>query len=149
MKKILLIILFLLFAFGQIKGQETLDDFKIQYDSLIAAGNKRSALIMAQKMNEWALRNEGDTSYAYSISSWYIAQNIGNMDSSLQYAFESLKYFQLKSWDSMMLPKFFSKILVVVGQPLILSGNEQKDKILLENTLNSLTDQAQTLLKSA
>lgn len=58
------------------------------------------------------------------------------------------KYFQLNSWDSMMLPKFFSKILVVIGQPLILSGHEEEDKKLLEHSLNSLTDQAQNLLKS-
>lgn len=59
------------------------------------------------------------------------------------------KYFELKSWDRMMLPKFFSKILVVIGKPLNLSGDEDQDKRLLENTLNSLTDQAQNLLKSA
>ncbi len=59
------------------------------------------------------------------------------------------KYFELKSWDRMMLPKFFSKILVVIGKPLTLSGDEEQDKILLENTLNNLTDQARNLLKSA
>jgi lysophospholipid acyltransferase (LPLAT)-like uncharacterized protein len=49
-------------------------------------------------------------------------------------------YFQLKSWDSMMLPKPFSNIVVLIGKPLDLTGAEEKDKLLLENELNELNE---------
>ena len=52
------------------------------------------------------------------------------------------RYFELRSWDKMMLPKPFSKIIVVIGEPLELSGNDEHDKLLLEEKLNNLTHQA-------
>lgn len=48
------------------------------------------------------------------------------------------KYFELKSWDKMMLPKPFSKIIVVLGEPLKLSGEDEHDRLLLEAKLNDL-----------
>lgn len=55
------------------------------------------------------------------------------------------KYFELKSWDKMMLPKPFSKILVLVDKPLELTGNDEHDRLLLEKKLNHLTHQAKDL----
>lgn len=52
------------------------------------------------------------------------------------------KYFQLNSWDQMMIPKPFSKITVLMGKPLVLSGSEDDDRLLLETKLNDLTSQA-------
>ncbi len=57
-------------------------------------------------------------------------------------------YFQLKSWDSMMIPKLFGKITVIFGSPLTLSGNEVKDNELLEKTLISLSAKAESKIKS-
>ena len=48
------------------------------------------------------------------------------------------RYFEVKSWDKMMLPKPFSKIIVVIGEPLELSGNDEYDRLLLEKKLNNL-----------
>lgn len=57
------------------------------------------------------------------------------------------KYFELKSWDKMLLPKPFSNIVVMVGRPLELNGDDEHDKLLLEEKLNNLTYQAKELLK--
>ncbi len=51
-------------------------------------------------------------------------------------------YFELKSWDKMMIPKPFSKITVVLGKPLELSGDDDRDRLLLEKKLNNLTFEA-------
>jgi lysophospholipid acyltransferase (LPLAT)-like uncharacterized protein len=51
-------------------------------------------------------------------------------------------YFELKSWDKMMIPKPFSKITVVIGKPLELSGDDDRDRLLLEKKLNNLTFEA-------
>lgn len=56
------------------------------------------------------------------------------------------KYFQLNSWDQMYIPKPFSKIVVVVGNPLNLSGDDEKDKLLLENILDKLANEAKKIL---
>ena len=52
------------------------------------------------------------------------------------------RYFELTSWDKMMLPKPFSKIIGIIGKPLELTGNDENDKLLLEKKLNSLTTEA-------
>lgn len=49
------------------------------------------------------------------------------------------KYYELKSWDRMMLPKPFSKITVRFGSPLDLKGSEEEHDILLEQTLIQLS----------
>jgi lysophospholipid acyltransferase (LPLAT)-like uncharacterized protein len=51
-------------------------------------------------------------------------------------------YFELKSWDRMMIPKPFGKIVVTIGNPVMLSGNSENDNILLENSLSDLSSQA-------
>ena len=55
------------------------------------------------------------------------------------------RYFEVKSWDKMMLPKPFSKIIVVIGEPLELSGNDEYDRLLLEKKLNNLASQTKDL----
>lgn len=47
------------------------------------------------------------------------------------------RYFCLRSWDRMLLPKPFSTIWVTFGSPLLLTGDNEQDRLLLENTLNS------------
>lgn len=58
-------------------------------------------------------------------------------------SFHASKYFKLNSWDEMLIPKPFSKIWVVIGEPLTLIGNDQDDRLLLEGKLNDLTKQAE------
>ncbi len=56
------------------------------------------------------------------------------------------KYFTLNSWDKMMLPKPFGKIVVTIGSSIILSGDGNKDDSLLENELLNLSYKAEKLL---
>lgn len=57
------------------------------------------------------------------------------------------KCFQLKSWDKMMIPKPFCSVVVIIGEPLELSGIEKEDNIFLENKLIELSEQAKASLK--
>lgn len=56
------------------------------------------------------------------------------------------KYFTLNSWDKMMIPKPFGKIIVTIGNSIILSGNTNIDDNLLENELLNLSYEAEKLL---
>lgn len=56
------------------------------------------------------------------------------------------KYFQLNSWDKMMLPKPFSKIIVLIDNPLNLSGNDENDRLSLEKKLNELNNKVNILI---
>lgn len=49
------------------------------------------------------------------------------------------KYYELKSWDKMIIPKLFSKITVRFGSPLDLTENEETNNILLQQTLTQLS----------
>ena len=51
------------------------------------------------------------------------------------------RYYELKSWDKMIIPKFFSKITVHFGSPVNLNSTEEKNDILLEQTLTKLSTQ--------
>ena len=58
------------------------------------------------------------------------------------------RYFELKSWDKMMIPKNFGEIIVTIGKPLELSGSEEKDNALLETKLMELTSEAKLIIKN-
>lgn len=58
------------------------------------------------------------------------------------------KYFELKSWDNMMIPKMFGEITVTIGEPLLLSGDAEQDDKLLENTLIELSAKAKLIIKN-
>lgn len=55
------------------------------------------------------------------------------------------KYFKLNSWDEMMIPRPFSKIIVMIGEPLDLTGAQESDRLLLETKLNDLTKECKWL----
>ncbi|MDP4708699.1 MAG: lysophospholipid acyltransferase family protein [Rickettsiaceae bacterium] len=57
------------------------------------------------------------------------------------------KYFELKSWDRMIIPKNFGKIVVIFGKPLQLSGDEKQDSQLLEDTLMELSSKAELTMR--
>ena len=56
------------------------------------------------------------------------------------------KYFTLNSWDKMILPKPFGKIVVTIGKAITLSGDGVNDDSLLEKELLNLSNKAETLL---
>ena len=58
------------------------------------------------------------------------------------------RYFELKSWDKMMIPRNFGEIIVTIGKPLELSGSEEKDNALLETKLMELTSEAELIIKN-
>ncbi len=49
------------------------------------------------------------------------------------------KYYELKSWDKMIIPKFFATVTVNFGAPIQLSADEHADNKLLETTLTQLS----------
>ena len=59
------------------------------------------------------------------------------------------KYFELKSWDRMIIPKNFGKIVVIIGEPLQLSGDEEQDNRLLEDTLMDLSLKAESTMRDS
>lgn len=48
------------------------------------------------------------------------------------------RYYELNSWDKMIIPKFFSKIRVYFGEPLDLTDNDETNDKLLESTLQNI-----------
>ena len=52
----------------------------------------------------------------------------------------SSRYFQLSTWDKMIMPLPFGKITVIVGEPVLLSENEQKNNHYLKQVLSELGD---------
>ena len=57
------------------------------------------------------------------------------------------KYFELKSWDRMIIPKNFGKIIVIIGEPLELSGDEEQDNQLLASKLMELSSKAEITMR--
>jgi lysophospholipid acyltransferase (LPLAT)-like uncharacterized protein len=49
------------------------------------------------------------------------------------------RYFVLNSWDKMIVPLPFGKIMVLIGVPMVLVGNEQQDNINLVSALMELS----------
>lgn len=55
-------------------------------------------------------------------------------------ACNTTRYFLLRSWDRLMMPLPFGTIKVIIGTPLQLLGNSQKDNNLLASSLMELTN---------
>lgn len=55
-------------------------------------------------------------------------------------------YFTLNSWDQMIIPKPFSKAVIIIGDNIPLSGDDKNNIEKLENSLNRLTLEAQEIL---
>ena len=47
------------------------------------------------------------------------------------------KYYELKTWDRMMIPKLFSKVTVYFGEPIILTEDTEENDLLLEQALSN------------
>ena len=68
MKPILLIITLLLTSFSLQAQLDPYDQMKVEYDSLRKEKKYEEGLVIAKKMNAWALENESDTSLRYALS---------------------------------------------------------------------------------
>ena len=47
------------------------------------------------------------------------------------------KYYELKTWDKMMIPKLFSKVTVYFGEPILLTEDTEANNLLLEKALSN------------
>ncbi len=56
-------------------------------------------------------------------------------------------YFELKSWDKMIMPKLFGNINVIFGSAVELTGNQRQDDQQLEFVMNNLNDQVTAMTK--
>jgi lysophospholipid acyltransferase (LPLAT)-like uncharacterized protein len=81
----------------------------------------------------------------------WLAKATGNP--LLPFHLEASAYWSVRSWDRTQIPKPFSTVALVVGEPIPVS-RETSDEALegirdrLETTLNTLEDRARTLLLS-
>lgn len=69
----------------------------------------------------------------------------------LPLAYAASRYWQLRSWDEFIIPKPFSRIAIVVGEPCVIDRKIHRDdlepqRLALENALKSITARAKTLL---
>jgi len=69
----------------------------------------------------------------------------------LPMAYAAERYWQLNSWDKFIIPKPFTRIAIVVGEPVLIDKKIHRDdlepqRLALENALKSITQQAKSLL---
>lgn len=59
--------------------------------------------------------------------------------------FAARKYRQLRSWDRMVIPKFFSECVCNYGEPILVprDGDVEEWRLLLERALNELCEEAE------
>ena len=72
----------------------------------------------------------------------------------LPLAYATSRAWQLKSWDQFIIPKPFSRVAIVIGEPFVTpKGLRPEDlepqRLQMENTLKELTRQAQEILHSS
>ena len=62
--------------------------------------------------------------------------------------FAAKKYITLRSWDRMIIPKPFSKGVVIYGQPILVprDGDAEEWRVRVETTLNELSAEAERLV---
>jgi tetratricopeptide (TPR) repeat protein len=92
MKHIISIIVVLLSLLAQAQN-ESYEQLEETYNELKERDKKDSLLLVARQMNEWALRNEGDTSFRYAVSFRYVGNGFSDADSSLFYYIRSISTF--------------------------------------------------------
>jgi lysophospholipid acyltransferase (LPLAT)-like uncharacterized protein len=63
-------------------------------------------------------------------------------------SFASRKLMQLHSWDRMVIPRPFSKGVIVYGEPMLVprDGDIEEWRLKLETTLNELADEAERMV---
>lgn len=92
-----LLILILLLTSGSLQAQTDFPALKQQFLDYRKAKNQDSALYIARKMNQLALKEQSDTSYWYALSMRYQGnphETWGNMDSTIYYWKRSVDFFE-------------------------------------------------------
>jgi tetratricopeptide (TPR) repeat protein len=92
--KQLALVLFTLLTLGARAQSRSYDQMEVDYNRFKNEGKKDSILLVAREMNEWALRNEGDSSLRYAVSFRYIGNGHLSQDSSLFYYKKSLLFLE-------------------------------------------------------
>ncbi len=99
-----LIFLLLLFTFSQMGyGQsDVYEELKKTYDQLRKEGKNDNSLVVAKKMNTWALQFETDSSLRYAVSLRYVGNSFSGLsqnDSALYYWNKSLAVLEKQQRD--------------------------------------------------
>ena len=86
----------LLFTFSQLgySQSDVYEELKRTYDQLREESKEDSALVVAKKMNAWALQFETDSSLRYAVSLRYVGNSFSALsfnDSALYYWNKSLE----------------------------------------------------------
>jgi CHAT domain-containing protein len=80
------IFLFFILASLGVRAQDrSYEQMEVDYNRFKSEGKKDSVLLVAREMNDWALKNEGDTSLRYARSFRYMGNGHVNSDSSIYY----------------------------------------------------------------
>ena len=98
MKKVISLLL-LLFTFSQLgySQSDVYEELKRTYDQLREESKEDSALVVAKKMNAWALQVETDSSLRYAVSLRYVGSRFYSLslnDSALYYWNKSLEVLE-------------------------------------------------------
>lgn len=67
-------------------------------------------------------------------------------------AYAAARFWQLGSWDRFIIPRPFSRIAIVIGEPVQIEKRLHQDelesqRLVMENALNSITEKARALLE--
>jgi lysophospholipid acyltransferase (LPLAT)-like uncharacterized protein len=126
---------------------------KMNYKVIEGSTNKNATNAVRQiiqvlvKGNKVVITPDGPRGPIYKINSNITRIADKYNKKIIPFSCASSRYFSLNSWDAMQIPKPFSKIIVTIGKPLEISGHEEVDNKLLENTLLSLDNKAKQILR--
>jgi len=99
-KQVFIFVAFLSLLSGVNAQKDSYDQLRTQYDSLRIAKHHEEALVVAKQMNDWALKNETDTSLRYAVSLRYIANSYlpsSMVDSGILYLNKSLSILSIQN----------------------------------------------------
>ncbi len=109
-------------------------------------GAIRSIINSLKLGNKIVITPDGPRGPAYKINSSITKMAYKYNKPLIPISCMAKKYFTLNSWDKMIIPKPFGKIVVTIGSSIILSGDANIDDNLLENELLNLSYEAEKLL---
>lgn len=113
------------------------------FKSILGSTNKNPnqaiKIIIARLLsgNNILITPDGPRGPTYQINSNIIKLAKKYQCNLIPISIKSNFYFSLKSWDKLVIPLPFGKILVSIGSPIKILGNEEFDKTSLITRLNS------------
>ncbi|MDC0864878.1 lysophospholipid acyltransferase family protein [Rickettsiaceae bacterium] len=126
---------------------------KMGYKVIVGSSNKNSTVALRQIIRtinsngKVVITPDGPRGPMYKVGGNITQIGYKYKKSVIPVSCISSKYFTLKSWDKMMIPKIFGTIVVTIGRSVILSGDKEKDDELLKKTLSNLSDGSELVLK--